>query len=219
VAGRVWHERLPSPLPVWLGTTRRLVQHPTALLTINDLFGARGSGAPWWNRRAIRYLSERLRPGDRVFEWGSGASTVWLIKQDAVVTSIEDDPKWVANVRSSCPEADVRLIEGAATGTTMGYQATMIDSSRPFYDDYVAAIDEFPDDSFDVIIVDGQSRAECVQRAVPKVKPGGLLIIDDSDMRALWPVKRSLPGWKRASLAGFKSTHDLRETTFFRRPN
>lgn len=214
----VWHERLPSPLPSVLGKTRRIAQHPSALLTINDLFGSRSSRSPWWNRRAIRYLSERLCPGDRVFEWGSGASTVWLIKQGAVVTSIEDDSEWVANVRRDCPEADIRLIQGAASGTIMGYEPALIDRSRPYYDNYVGAIDEFPDDSFDVIIVDGQSRPECFQRALTKVKPGGLLIIDDSDLRVFWPVKRSLPGWKRVSLAGFKSTKDLRETTFFHRP-
>ena len=31
------------------------------------------AGTPWWNDRAIRYITEQLRPGDQVFEWGSGA--------------------------------------------------------------------------------------------------------------------------------------------------
>ncbi len=218
----VWHARLPRPLPGWLSTWRGLVEHPAAVTTVGALFTARNSATstgPWWNRKAIQYLEQHLHSGDRVFEWGSGGSTVWLIEHEARVTSVEDNAEWVEKVRSSCPEADIRSIPGAATGAIMSDWGGAIDNSRPFYDDYVAAIDEFPDDSVDVVIVDGQCRSECFYRAVPKVRPGGMLILDDSDVRAFAPLKRSLPGWARVSLAGFKPTRDLRETTFFHRPN
>jgi precorrin-6B methylase 2 len=174
-----------------------------ALTTIGAAF-RRNLGAdaetPWWNDRAISYLDQQLRSGDRVFEWGAGASTVWLASRGAKVTSIEHDPDWVSNVRVRCPAADVRAAPEDARV-------------------YAAAIDEFEDDSFDVVIVDGMYRPECLQRGASKVKPGGLLVLDDTDMRQLGRLKRfSLPGWKKVSLAGFKATGDVRETTFFRRP-
>jgi hypothetical protein len=218
----VSHSRLSRLLPGYLPTWRGLIEHPTAVTTIGALFAAKNSVtsiAPWWNRKAIQFLEKNLHSGDRVFEWGSGGSTVWLIEQGARVTSVEDNTTWVEKVRSSCPQADIRSIPGAATGAIKSDWGGSIDDSRPFYDDYVAAIDEFPDDSFDVVIVDGQCRSECFYRAIPKVKPGGMLILDDSDFRAFAPLKQSLPGWVRVSLAGFKPTRDLRETTFFRRPN
>jgi predicted O-methyltransferase YrrM len=156
--------------------------------------------APWWNDRAIRYLAQHLRPGARVFEWGSGASTVWLASRGAEVISVEHDPVWVANVRERCPAADVRAVP---------------ENVR----DYTAAIDEFEDGSFDLVIVDGIYRGECLHRGASKVKPGGLLVLDDTDMRQLRRLKKSsLPGWKKMSFAGFKATRDVRETTFFRRP-
>ena len=49
-----------------------------------------------------------------------------------------------------------------------------------FFDDYVAAINDELDNSLDLVIVDGRARVECVRRAMPKVKPGGLLLLDDT---------------------------------------
>jgi hypothetical protein len=39
---------------------------------------------------------------------------------------------------------------------------------------WAGAIGEFADDSFDVVILDGLYRPECVRRGTSKVKPGGL---------------------------------------------
>lgn len=174
-----------------------------ALATVGVLFrnnlGA-DAGTPWWNDRAIRYLEQHLRQGDRVFEWGSGASTIWLAAHGADVISVEHDPDWVSKVRVRCPAADIRAAP---------------DNVR----DYVATIDEFVDDSFDIVIVDGRYRPECLQQGAPKVKPGGLLILDDTDQRQLRRLRKSsLPTWQKASFAGFKASKDVRETTFFRRP-
>jgi len=47
--------------------------------------------------------------------------------------------------------------------------------------EYVAFIDQFPDKSFDVTVVDGSSRNECTYHAIKKLKPGGILIFDNSD--------------------------------------
>ena len=85
--------------------------------------------------------------------------------------------------------------------------------------DYVAAIDEFEDGSLDIVIVDGRYRPECLHRGESKVRPGGLLVLDDTDQRQLRRLKKSsLPGWKKVSFTGFKASGDVRETTFFRRP-
>jgi SAM-dependent methyltransferase len=195
--------RLPPLLQRWVENTRTLILHPTAIATIGVVFRRNldaDAGVPWWNDRAIRYLTAHLRPGDLVFEWGSGSSTVWLSDHGAKVTSVEHNPDWVAKVTERCPAADIRAIPENAQ-------------------DYVAAINEFGDDSFDIVIVDGLHRADCLRRGASKVKPGGLLILDDTDRPQLTRLRKSaLPGWKKASFTGFKATTDVRETTFFRRP-
>ena len=42
------------------------------------------------------------------------------------------------------------------------------------------AICDEPDASLDLVVVDGRARVECARRAMPKVKPGGLLLLDDT---------------------------------------
>jgi predicted O-methyltransferase YrrM len=196
---------------------RRLIAHPGALTTVGALLRrdtAASAATPWWNERAVRYLSQHLRRGSRVFEWGSGASTVWLMSQGAEVTSIEHNPDWRAKVVARCPSANVQLIPGTAAG----HVTTELGDGQQFYDDYVAAIDRAEDASLDVVIVDGMSRLACAKRAVPKLRPGGLLVVDDTDMRCFKPARTLLPGWRAVSQTGFKPTRELRETTFLHKP-
>jgi predicted O-methyltransferase YrrM len=46
----------------------------------------------------------------------------------------------------------------------------------------VTQIDAFPDGAFDVVLVDGQARPSCLKHAYTKVKPGGMLILDNADV-------------------------------------
>ena len=197
------------------------MRHPVVLTTVGDAFcrsAAAEPEAPWWNRRAIRYLSRQVRPGDRAFEWGSGGSTVWLARRGVSVTSIEHDPEWAQRVTDRCPAADVRLVSGAAQGRLRSEpEQEYVTNGQYFFDDYVAAIDKLAEHSLDLVIVDGLCRMECVRRAAPKVKPGGVLVVDDTDFCFLDPGK-ILPGWRSVSFWGFKRTRDLRETTFLHRP-
>ena len=43
---------------------------------------------PWWNYTAVNFVETRLRAGARVFEYGGGASTLWLLDRAARVTTI-----------------------------------------------------------------------------------------------------------------------------------
>jgi predicted O-methyltransferase YrrM len=199
-------------------------QHPSTVLTLSWLAQPRldnwQAGEPWWTARAISYLAKNLKPGDRVWEWGSGGSTVWLSERGSVVTSVEHNPAWAAKVRERCPKADVRLIEGTDEGSLRS-ERLFRDHGEHFFDSYVAAIDETADDSLDIVIVDGMCRIACVRRAAPKVKAGGLLVLDDTDrdfVSSEVPHIEEVRGWEVIRKSGFKRRDpDLAETTFFRR--
>jgi hypothetical protein len=177
------------------------------------------TGLPWWNPRAIRHLRQNLPAQVNAFEWGSGGSTVWLSDCGLTVTAIESEREWADKVRVRCPTADVRFIPGTDSGEHRS-EPQLRDRGQHFFDDYVSAIDELPDSSLDIIVVDGICRIECARRAVKKVKPHGIVVVDDTNWKFLLPPREAFDGWDHLTLSGFKSNSGpyVYSTTFFRRP-
>ena len=73
--------------------------------------------SPWMTFDAIQVLDDHLRPGMRVFEYGSGGSTLFWVKKEANVVSVEHDPLWFGSVRdrlASSSAVDYRLVEPEA---------------------------------------------------------------------------------------------------------
>lgn len=136
---------------------------------------------PWWNYNAVAFVQRHLPPSAQVAEFGGGASTLWLRDLGATVITIEDHQEWFENLRAHLPDADLRFV-AAAPGDTQAPKG-------PF-NTYVHALDAEPDGTFDLIIVDGKARRDCVLRTASKVKPGGMLLLDDSQASDTDPPAR-----------------------------
>jgi len=198
----------------------QLAARPSLLTTLpHDILRSHSlEDGPWWNARAVTYLEEHLPPGGSAFEWGSGASTVWLASQGLHVIAIEADAEWAARVRRRCPEVEVRLIPGATSGRLRS-EPQLRDRGQHFFDEYVATIDRVDSAGFDVVVVDGICRTACAQRAAERVKPGGLVVLDDTNFDFLRPAAEPFSGWETVRLSGFKRRSVIiYETTFFWRP-
>lgn len=50
---------------------------------------------------------------------------------------------------------------------------------------------KFPNEYFDLILIDGRVRMNCLKNATPKLKVGGVLIFDNSDRYELSELERS----------------------------
>ena len=143
-------------LPEWLPTVR----------------GATTMSArvPWLPYRVLERLEAALascEAGGRVFEFGGGGSTLWFADHGADVVTVEHDRDWVEHLATALvDEARCQLIHR--------------DSSND-YAEYVATIAEWPDAHFDVVVVDGRERVRCLRESISKVRPGGLLILDDAE--------------------------------------
>ena len=91
-------------------------------------------------------------------------------------------------------------------------------------DEFVGRVEGFPDDTFDLVIVDGQDsatmdRVDCVVSAAPKVKPRGHLVLDDSDNRRYAAVDGILQDWPARRFSGMKPYPLVAtETSIYRRP-
>ena len=55
-------------------------------------------GLPWWSFRAIKQ-ADHLLVGKRIFEYGTGGSTLRFAKIATEIVSVEDDPEWLEVVR------------------------------------------------------------------------------------------------------------------------
>jgi hypothetical protein len=69
---------------------------------------------------------------------------------------------------------------------------------------YAEAIDSCADNAFDVIMIDGRARPSCFKHAWPKVKPRGLLILDNSERAEYVHIHKTMDalGWRRRDFAG-----------------
>jgi hypothetical protein len=148
---------------------------------------------PWLVFDAIDYLGQLDMRGWRVFEYGSGGSTLYWLRRGALVTSVEHDAAWYERVRLRIPPGaglDYRLVPPEPPTPALPdpnpadpthYISIHYPEDGRSYRRYAAEIDSFPDGSLDLVLVDGRARPSCLAHAAPKVRPGGLLILDNSD--------------------------------------
>lgn len=155
-----------------------------SLLSIYDLEDLLPRDVPWWTFRSTDLVEKHLaeRPGARVFEWGSGASTAWLSRRAGSVTTVEHDAAWAEIVRPVLrTNAQVRVVEPTpSTGAP-----DEVPSSKDGFADldfaaYVGALDETAG-AFDLIVVDGRAREACFAKAVTRLAPDGVLVFDNVD--------------------------------------
>lgn len=147
-----------------------------------------GSEAPWMNYPVINILKERLNGDLSLFEFGSGYSTLFYAKLVRNVISVEHDRIWLNRMEAKVPD-NVSLL----------YKEKDIDGM------YCRTINEF-NQEFDVVIVDGRDRVNCVKQAIRKLSKIGVIILDDSArMRYLEAIDHAKKkGFRALSIEGLK---------------
>jgi precorrin-6B methylase 2 len=141
----------------------------------------------WWpfvaQDRVESYLSKRDNP--QVFEWGSGASSVWLSKRSHRVVTVEHDEDWALQMRQVASRYKLRNLEivhvealrsvsPKISSGKIGYEG--LDFTR-----YVNSIEAY--ENFDLIVIDGRARIDCLIVALKHLKPSGVILLDDSNRK------------------------------------
>ena len=158
-----------------------------SLFAIHDIDAMIRLDLPRWTLRATRLVNTFLqqRPRAQVFEYGSGAGTVFLAKRAEIVVSVEHDRRWhgvVTRMVAQHPNVLATLVEpGPAEADCSHWSAHPGWRGRDFLD-YVHAIDRF-EGQFDLIVIDGRCRAHCLKAALRRVKPDGLILFDNAGRR------------------------------------
>lgn len=149
---------------------------------------------PSTNLRAIKFLDQTLTPQMTVFEWGSGGSTLFFAKRCQQVTCVEHQAEFYHFMTDKLTEKQIdnvtpilaeptrysKFIDLTAPHPLVTYQSSRDELKSYVFTDYARVIDEFPDGHFDLVLVDGRARVSCLFHGISKVRPGGMLMLDDS---------------------------------------
>lgn len=163
-----------------------------------------GNPIPWYTYPSISFLKERVLSGLEVFEYGSGASTLWWAHQANHVVSCEHDSAWYNIMLRQIP-ANAELIFVAAN-TKIDYPATILRFQH----------------SFDIVVIDGIERVACAKPAVQALTTNGIIIWDNSERLEYTQGYEYLSsqGFRRLAFYGFGPINNYNwETSIFYRDN
>ena len=111
-----------------------------------------------------------------LFEFGSGGSTLFLASRCASVESVEDDTIWAGLVEERAAKLGL---------TSVNVRRCPFDFNAAEQFEESAYLAEVSGSDYDVIVVDGADndftiRPRCFRLAENQVRPGGIIIVDDS---------------------------------------
>ena len=120
---------------------------------------------PWVTYSFIDFISERLNKSIDMFEYGSGFSTLFYSSRVNSVTTVEHNEEWYNKLKSQLPK-----------NVTAIYRDLDIDGK---YCRTAKSVNK----KFDIIVIDGRERVNCVKNSVGALKDNGIIILDDSERK------------------------------------
>lgn len=122
--------------------------------------GASGEAIPWFTYPAIAFLERSVPKEALVFEFGSGAGTVWWARHCQAVQACEHDAEWARRTRLDLPpHATVTTCEDGP-----GYARSIMEAGSP-----------------DIVVIDGIRRTECLDRTLEAISRRGVIIWDNAE--------------------------------------
>ncbi|MGD9562028.1 MAG: FkbM family methyltransferase [Pyrinomonadaceae bacterium] len=156
------------------------------------------------NYSIVSFLEKRLSKELSVFEYGSGYSTVFYSRLAGEVTSIEYDKEWF-DIISGRVGANVEVRFAASDVDGAYCRSINVDMKK-----------------YDVVIVDGRDRINCMKRAFGALSESGVVLLDDSDRpryQAAFQIAAE-NGFRSLDFEGLKPTGaTVDRSTLFYRPN
>jgi predicted O-methyltransferase YrrM len=174
--------------------------------------------------KAVKFLEKKISNFHRVFEFGSGYSSIWYAEQIEDYTAVEHDQSWSTQVRNMLNDkkltnAKILFVPTDDSGADFNwanewpyYSILKHAPENPEYRNYISQIDQFPDKHFGLIIIDGRERLGCLVHSLTKLADGGMIIFDDSARDKYHEIFDILDGWHYKSFR-----FGLGQTTFFAR--
>jgi methyltransferase family protein len=147
---------------------------------LGEAVDAQGRPVPWITYPAVAFLEARLNTSFRIFEYGSGNSTLWWAARVARVDSCEHDRAWSDRLRERLP-GNVRLRHVPLENEGQ-YSAAIGEAQGPF----------------DIVVIDGPDRVKCARHSLPALGTHGVIVWDDTQR------EEYEPGFDLLRQAGFR---------------
>lgn len=183
---------------------------------------------PWITFAAATWLKSCLTPSMRVFEWGSGGSTLFFAKRAYEVISIEHDLDWFQQVSGALQRFGIRNVHYQLHRPVHpdGYELNPLYTSTDArylhmdFSAYASVIDSYEDAAFELIFIDGRARIGCLYHAKPKLRSGGLIVLDNSERAEYAEGRRLFDRWPKLEFFG-PGPYGVSfwNTTVWRKPN
>lgn len=187
-------QKIRNRIPQCFNIYQLLKYYPAWQASLNGKTNPLIDEKPWITFAAFDFLKQILTKEMRVFEYGSGGSTVYYAKRVKEVISVEHDQLWndkVTNYIKLKKYSNVKsyLIQPNLNTTVLNRNPSDPDSyisdsniySAYSFEKYVRHIDNYPDKYFDLISIDGRARPSCIKHSINKVKIGGYILLDNAE--------------------------------------
>lgn len=182
---------------------------------------------PWITFHSYDFMNTVLKKDFVVYEFGSGGSSLFFSKRVKEVFSVEHDRQWYDHLSFELDKKEreyenLYLRLSVPTPRNSATKAVSISDKR-FKDfdfwEYVNSILDFPDEYFDLVVIDGRARPFCLESSLPKLKSGGYIIFDNSDRFHYQEGLQKIRKWQVLESYG-PTIGDLsfNQTSIFRKP-
>lgn len=185
-----------------------------------------GKPLPWFTYGAIAFLEKELTPDLAMFEYGGGQSSLYWAARLRRLVSIDHDLAFAALIRLTLPgNAEFRIVAEdepvpAHLEHVLHAMPSFADPERTVqtwrsgqlnqaFRSYGLQILAYPQNSFDVVVIDGMARTLSTWAAVQSFRQRGFVVFDNSDRDFYRPAYDMLAdaGYRRIDFRGLGSVN------------
>lgn len=160
-----------------------------------------GSPAPWLSYPFLEFFIPRLKSSISLFEYGLGNSSLFFMDKLGDHYGVEHDIVWYEKLQESIDTEKLKLVKKK---------------------DFSDSISNFGR-KFQVIIIDGILRNECLNKCTEFLEPDGIIILDDAEREEYaHEIKNlKLKGFKSLEFYGMKAfgRHSSSTNIYYRSNN
>lgn len=164
-----------------------------------------GNPIPWCTYPFIKFLEPRLKKDFIVFEYGSGNSTLWYAERVGEITAVENDLEWYKNISPTMPS-----------------NAKVIYCELKYDGDYCRQVTKH-NKKYNIIIIDGRDRNNCVKNSINHLTIDGIIVYDNTQLTEYASSIEFIlqNGFKRLDFNGLLPVvaHNNTTTIFYRNEN